>query len=286
LPGSRGKGATIFVRVLGSAAGGGLPQWNCCCPNCRLARSGRLAPQLQSSIAISGDGKSWWLIDASSDLPAQIASFRPLQPQEDAPRNSPIAGVLLSSDDIDHVAGILSLRQRESALPIYTSSDVRAKLGWLDELMQPFCGIDWRDLPRQFAKLADGIGFLGTELPRSVAFQLKANRNRRLLVAPSVSTISGELDDAIKNADAIFFDGTFWSNDELSAICPGALPALKMGHMPVERSLLVVSESNARRKVYIHINNTNPILTPGSDERLTLEAAGITIGYDGLEFEL
>jgi pyrroloquinoline quinone biosynthesis protein B len=241
---------------------------------------------LQSSIAISGDGKSWWLIDASSDLTAQIASFRLLQPQENTPRNSPIAGVLLSRDDIDHVAGILSLRQNESPLPIYTSADVRAKLGWLNELMQPFCGIDWRELPREFVKLADGIGLRGMELPRSAAFELKANRNRRLLVAPSVSAISGELADAIKSADAILFDGTFWSDDELEAVRPGSPSALKLGHMPVERSLLLVSESDARRKFYIHINNTNPILTPGSHERLTLEAAGITIGYDGLEFEL
>ncbi len=272
--------------MLGAAAGGGLPQWNCRCRNCRLARSGRIAPQLQSSIAISGDGKSWWLINASPDLPAQIASFPPLQPQESTPRNSPIAGVLLSNAHIDHAIGILLMRQRESPLPIYTSTEVRAKLGWLDELMQPFCGLDWRQLPQQFVKLADGIGLRGTELPRSVVFQLKANRNRRLVVAPAVSAISGELDDAIKSADAVFFDGTFWSDDELGAIRQGALSALKMGHMPVERSLLVISESNARRKIYIHINNTNPILTPGSRERRTLEAAGITIGYDGLEFEL
>ncbi len=241
---------------------------------------------MQSSIAVSGDGKSWWLINASPDLAAQIASFPPLQPQENAPRNSPIAGVLLSNTDIDHTVGILLLRQRESPLPIYTSEEVRAKLGWLDELMQPFCGLDWRELPRQFIKLADGIGLLGTELPRSVVFQLKANRNRRLVVAPVVRAISGELDDAIKTADAIFFDGTFWSNDELDAIRPGAPSALKMGHMPVERSMLVISESNARRKIYIHINNTNPILTPRSHERSTLEAAGATVAYDGLEFEL
>jgi pyrroloquinoline quinone biosynthesis protein B len=219
-------------------------------------------------------------------LPAQIAAFAPLQPQASTPRNSPIAGILLSDADIDHALGILTLRQRESPLPIYTSGEVRAELEWLDQLMQRFCGIEWRELPPQFVKLADGIGLRGMELPRSVAFQLKANRNRRLLVAPSVSAISGELDDALKNADAVFFDGTFWSGDELGATRPGASSGRKMGHIPVERSLFVVSESNARRKIYIHINNTNPILAPDSRERNTLEAAGITIGYDGLEFEL
>lgn len=276
----------MLVRVLGAAAGGGLPQWNCRCRNCRLARSGHIAPQLQSSVAISGDGKSWWLVNASPDLPAQIATFPPLQPQESSPRNSPIAGVLLTDADVDHAIGILLLRQRGSPVPVYTSAEVRAQLKWLDERMQTSCGIDWRELPPQFIKLADGIGLRGTELPRSVAFQLKANRNRRLVVAPSVSAISGELDDAIKNADALLFDGTFWSDDELAAVRPGGVSAVKMGHMPVERSLLLVSESHARRKIYIHINNTNPILTPGSRERGTLEAAGITIGYDGLEFEL
>jgi pyrroloquinoline quinone biosynthesis protein B len=241
---------------------------------------------LQSSIAISGDGKSWWLINASPDLPAQIASFRPLQPQENTVRNSPIAGVLLSDDDIDHAAGILSLRQSELPLPVYTSAEVRERLGWLDDLMRPFRGIEWRELPQQFVKLTDGIGLRGTELPHSVAFQFKANRNRRLIVAPTVRAISGELDDAIKSADAILFDGTFWSDDELRAFREGAPLALEMGHMPVQRSLLVVSESHARRKIYIHINNTNPIFAPDSRERQTLEAAGATVGYDGLEFEL
>jgi pyrroloquinoline quinone biosynthesis protein B len=272
--------------VLGAAAGGGLPQWNCRCPNCCLARSGQIAPLLQSSIAISGDGKSWWLTNASPDLSAQIASFPPLQPQGNGARGSPIEGVLLSDADVDHAVGILLLRQRESPLPIYTSAEVRAKLDWLDELMQRFCGIDWRELPQQFIKLANGIGLRGTELPRSVAFQLRANRNRRLVVAPAVSAISGELDEAIKTADAIFFDGTFWSDDELGIFGDGARSARQMGHMPIERSLLLVSESNARRKIYIHINNTNPILTPGSRERGILEAAGLTVGYDGLEFEL
>ena len=272
--------------MLGAAAGGGLPQWNCRCPNCRLARTGRIAPQLQTSIALSGDGKSWWLVNASPDLPAQIASFPPLQPQENTPRSSPIAGVLLSNADIDYATGILLMRQRESPLPIYTSEEVRGKLEWLDDLMKPFCTIDWRELPQQFVKLADGIGLRGTELRRSVAFQLKANRNRRLVVAPAISAVSGELDEAIKTADAIFFDGTFWSDDELAAVHPGTRSSLQMGHMPVERSMLFISESHARRKIYIHINNTNPILDPASRERRALEAAGMTVAYDGLEFEL
>lgn len=216
-----------------------------------------------------------------------MARFRPLQPKEDSARNSPIAGVLLSNADIEHAIGILSLRQRELPVAIYTSAEVRVQLGWLDQLMQRFCGIDWRELPQQqFIRLADGIGLSGMELPGSVAFQLKANRNRRLVVALAVRAISGELDEAIRNADALVFDATFWSDHELSAFEEGAPSALEMGHMPVQRSLLVVSESHARRKIYLHINNTNPIFAPKSRERQIVEAAGVTVGYDGLEFEL
>jgi len=236
-------------------------------------------------VAVSGDEKEWWLINATPDLPSQIAGFAPLQPAEKS-NTSPIAGILLTDAEIDHVIGILLMRERHSPLPVYTSAEVREKLRWLDELMQPFCRIEWRELPRQFVKLADGIGLRGTELPRSVAFQLKANRNRLLVVAPAVNTITGELDDALQEADAIFFDGTFWSNKELAAHREAAPSALEMGHMPVERSLGFLTEASAPRKIYIHINNTNPILTPGSPERRAVESAGITVGYDGMEFEL
>ena len=225
-------------------------------------------------------------MDASPDLPAQIASFASLQPQESTPRNSPIAGFLLTNADVDRAIGILSLRQSESPVSVFTSAEVRGKLGWLDELMRQHCGIDWRDLPEQFIKLADGIGLRGTELPGSVAFQLKANRNRRLVVALAVRAMIGELVEAVKNADAVLFYGTFWRDEEITPFWEGAPSALQMGHMPVERSLLVVSESHARRKIYLHINNTNPIFAPRSPERRTLEAAGVVVGYDGLKFEL
>jgi pyrroloquinoline quinone biosynthesis protein B len=250
-----------------------------------LARVGQIPPQLQSCIAVSGDGKEWWLVNATPDLGRQIAGFPPLQPSEGT-RTSPVAGVLLTDADIDHAIGILLMRERESPLAVYTSAEVREKLRWADELMQPFCGIDWRELPRQFVKLGDGVGLRGTELPRSVAFQLKANRNRLLVIAPAVNTITGELDDALQEADAIFFDGTFWNNDELVPYREDARSALEIGHMPVERSLGLLTESSARRKIYTHINNTNPILAPGSPQRRAVESAGITIGYDGLEFEL
>lgn len=272
---------------MGSAAGGGLPQWNCYCKNCQLARNGQLPPQLQSTIALSGDGKTWWLVNASPDLGAQIEKFTPLQPRaQDGVRSSPIAGVLLTDADIDYALGLLLMRNRSEPIPIYTSSDIRAQLSWLDPLMRRFCGIEWRHLPAQFVRLMDGIEFRGHDLSRSVAFQLRSTQNRRLLIAPAVSAISGELFDAMKTADAIFFDGTFWSNDELRAFRPSAKSATEMGHLPIEKSLPLLAETNAARKMYIHINNTNPILTPGSREQGIVEAAGVHAAYDGLAFDL
>src|SRR5204862_640547 len=113
------------VRVLGSAAGGGLPQWNCRCSNCLLARRRQIPPQRQSCIAITGDCLSWWLVNASPDLAAQIEQFLPLQPQANELRTTPIAGVLLTNADVDHALGVLLMRQRDSALPIYTSDEIR-----------------------------------------------------------------------------------------------------------------------------------------------------------------
>jgi len=234
------------------------------------------------------------LINASPDLAAQVENFVPLQPVQKSAdpaadpylRNSPIEGVLLTNADIDHAVGIVLMRQREQAVPVYTSDEIRRQLGWLDQLMQPFCGIDWRHLPAQFVRLIDGIEFRGHDLVRSVAFQLRSIQQRRLVVVPAVSAISGELFDAMKMADAIFFDGTFWSNDELRAFRPSARSAAEMGHLPIEKSLPVLSESNAARKFYIHINNTNPILAPDSRERGIIEAAGVIAAYDGLEFQL
>jgi pyrroloquinoline quinone biosynthesis protein B len=272
--------------VLGSAAGGGLPQWNCNCTNCQLARKGEIAPQSQSSIALSGDGKMWWLVNASPDLPAQIESFGPLRPRASGPRNSPIAGVFLTNADIDHVLGLVLMRQRETPLAVYTAPAIRNQLHWLDQLVGSFCPIEWRQLPAQFVELCEGIQFRASDLARSLALQFKSRQNRRVLIAPAVSAVTGELVEAIRNSDAVLFDGTFWSNDELSTVRPGSRSAVEMGHMPVERSLTILSESNARRKIYIHINNTNPILTPDSPQRRTLKAAGLIVGYDGLQFEL
>jgi pyrroloquinoline quinone biosynthesis protein B len=281
----------ICIKILGSAAGGGLPQWNCTCANCVAARVGKIEPQTQSSIAITSDSdevESWWLVNASPDLARQIESTPPLQPRLDRSRNTPIAGVLLTNADIDHALGLLLLRQQEKPLVVYATDETRAALAWLDRTVARFCGIKWRDVGPDFQQLNGSISFRSIELPHSIAFKLLDTMSGRMaLIAPAISEISRELSEASVDADVIVFDGTFWNDDELAGVRTGARSAREMNHLPIRGgSLDFLRLSPARRKIYTHINNTNPILMPGSQERSELEAAGIEVARDGLEIVL
>jgi pyrroloquinoline quinone biosynthesis protein B len=281
----------IQIHILGSAAGGGLPQWNCACVNCVAARAGKIDPQTQSSIAISSDSEesqNWWLINASPDLPRQIESTTRLQPRRNASRNTPIAGVLLTNADIDHALGLVLLRQQEKPLVAYAADETRTALAWLDRTLARFCRIEWRKISSDFQRLNGSIGFRAIELPHSVAFQFLDEASGRLvLVAPAVSELTRELAEASADSDVILFDGTFWSDDELAAVRAGSRSSREMNHLPVSGSSLdFLRQSPARRKIYTHINNTNPILMPGSPERIEVEQAGIEIARDGLEIVL
>jgi pyrroloquinoline quinone biosynthesis protein B len=281
----------IRIHILGSAAGGGLPQWNCACPNCIAARAGKIDSQTQSSIAISGDSEEiqkWWLINASPDLLRQIENTTAFQPHRDASRNTPIAGVLLTNADIDHSLGLLLLRQQQKPVVVYATDQTRAALAWLDRTLARFCGIEWRKVRSDFQRLNGSIAFRAVELSHSVAFQLLDEASGRLaLVAPAVSELTRDLSEAAADSEVIFLDGTFWSDDELAAVRPGARSAREMNHLPINGgSLDFMCQSSARRKIYTHINNTNPILMPGSPERTQLDQAGIEVGRDGLEIVL
>jgi pyrroloquinoline quinone biosynthesis protein B len=281
----------IRIHILGSAAGGGLPQWNCACANCIAAREGKLHPQTQSSIAISADSEgsqNWWLINASPDLPRQIESTTWLKPRRNASRNTPIAGVLLTNADIDHALGLLLMRQQENPRVVYAADETRSALGWLDHTLARFSGIEWRKISSDFQQLNGSIRFRAIELPHSVAFQFLDETSSRLaLVAPAVSELTRELSEASADSDVILFDGTFWSDHELAAVRAGARSSREMNHLPIgDGSFEFLRQSPARRKIYTHINNTNPILTPGSRERAEIEQAGIEIARDGLEILL
>jgi pyrroloquinoline quinone biosynthesis protein B len=282
----------IRIHILGSSAGGGLPQWNCSCVNCGAARTGKIATQTQSSIAISSDGfDGCFLINASPDLERQIETVRQLQPSSSpvaGMRNTPIAGVFLTNADIDHALGLLLLRQQDTPVVVYASDETKAALKWIADLLTNFCGIEWRNIIADFRPLNEKIEFRMIELPTSVAFQFRgAISGATALFAPNAGELTDELRRAVQESSVVIFDGTFWTDCELAAVRPGARSAREMHHLPIsDGSLEVLRQSTACRKIYIHINNTNPILMPGSPERAQVEQAGIEIAHDGLEIIL
>jgi pyrroloquinoline quinone biosynthesis protein B len=281
----------IRIQILGSAAGGGLPQWNCACINCVAARKGKIDSQTQSSIAIcadSAESQNWWLINASPDLPRQIESATRLHPRRSASRNTPISGVFLTNADIDHALGLLLLRQQEKPLVVFATDETRTALAWLDRALARFCGIEWRTATPEFQSPDSGVAFRTIELSGSVAFQFRDDiSGRTALFAPSVGSLTEQLRDAVHTSDLVMFDGTFWSDAELGQVRPGARSAREMNHLSIsDGSFDLLRQSPARQKIYTHINNTNPILMPGSHERAQVEQAGIEIARDGLEIVL
>ena len=289
-----------------------MPQWNCACANCRDARLGKIPARTQSSIAI-GSGRDWYLVNASPDVRVQIESFAELQPGKNSPaplRNTPIAGALLTNADLDHALGLFSLREG-GRLNIHAPRAVRDTLArglGLDTALNAFCGTEWHEPPLRFARLGRGkhagdLTYRAIPLPgrpppfakkisprgtHSVAYQfMDRGTGGRLLVAPDVAAVNKGLLAALENSDAILFDGTFWSKDELKDVKSSARAANEMGHVTIKDfTLPLLAKLPARRKILIHINNTNPVLAEDSPERAAVAAAGITIGHDGLEFEL
>jgi pyrroloquinoline quinone biosynthesis protein B len=306
-----GLEAIIRVLLLGVAAGGGLPQWNCACAHCQQARRGVIPSQTQSSIALGDEAGNMFLINASPDLPAQTRTYAALAPRPGSPRNSPIAGVFLTSADVDHVLGLLSLREG-NALHIYATSAIQqaaAMLG-VTTVLQSFCGVVWHQLDGDgFAALRGNDGRdsslrvcvlpLSGRAPRyveensrdgiyTVALHFRDERTGgRLLIAPGVAELSDPLRQAAGESDAVLMDGTFWSEDELSRVRPGAAGASEMGHLPIKDGTLPFLRTLSNcRCVYVHINNTNPVFAPASPERAMVESSGVTIGYDGMSFDL
>lgn len=288
-----------------------MPQWNCACPNCAAARAGQIRPRTQSSVAVSDGHGAWFLINASPDLRAQIEANPDLQPTTGSGRNSPIAGVLLTNADLDHVLGLFLLREG-GLLNIHATADTQSALDLslgLNDILNAMCGTLWHKPPTaRPAKLAaqdsgmPTLSYRAIELPgpppryvakrskgvHSVAYEIRDEQTGgRLVVAPDVAGVNRSLQEALTKSDAVLFDGTFWSEEELSVAKPGASAAREMGHLTINGgSLPILERLKARHRIYIHINNTNPVLALGSPERAQVEAAGVVVGYDGLEFEL
>ena len=235
-------------------------------------------------------------------------AFPALHPRGTEVRESRIAGVLLTNGDLDHVLGLLSMREGP-APRVHATPAVRETLraSGIESLLTPFCQLTFSEPNGEWAEIegADGttsglmaraIFLPGAPPPflkksayatgHSVAYQIEdRTSDARLLVAPDVGAITTELADALVNSEIVLFDGTFWSSNELREVREGARLAEEMGHLPISGgSLDQLRESPAQYKTYFHINNTNPILAPGSPERVQVEAAGLIVGYDGLEF--
>jgi pyrroloquinoline quinone biosynthesis protein B len=301
----------LKVRVLGSAAGGGFPQWNCGCDGCVAVRRGAAGtrPRTQESVAISADGESWFLVNVSPEIRAQIESFPGLWPR--AKRHSPIAGLLLTNGDMDHCLGLLSLRESHP-LVAYATQAVREGFTQgnilyrtLERFPEQFT---WRPLELGRARPLGDEGSrlrvtaipvrgkpplhligLRTPSPEDSVGLIFEDREtgRRIAYLSGVSGMSPEIEAAVAGAAVVFFDGTFWSSDELIAAGLGTRRAEDMSHWPIggaEGSLGFLSRLPGRR-IYIHINNTNPILREDSPERASLDATGVEVAFDGMEIE-
>ena len=302
------------VRVLGSAAGGGFPQWNCNCPNCAGLRAGTIKARArtQSSIAISSDGTDWVLINASPDVLAQIKSFPALQPNR-AIRDTGIRAIVLVDGQIDHTTGLLMLREGKP-LEIWCTDMVHEDLTSghpLFAILDHYCGVDWRQLPigsdASFAiEGIEGLRFeavpLASKAPPysphrddphegdNVGLYISDERTERtLFYAPGLGEIEPRVAACLQRADAVLVDGTFWTDDEMIRLGVSRKRARDIGHLPQSGPggmIEVLSPLRASRKVLIHINNTNPILDEASRERAQLERAGIEVAYDGMEIQL
>ena len=295
--------------ILGSAAGGGVPQWNCRCPICSRAweRDPRVRHRTQSSLAVSVDGACWLIINASPDIRHQIAANPALQPR-DGLRHSPIAAVLLTNGDVDHVAGLLSLRENQP-FALYGTSDILAALASnpIFDVLNPPC-VDRREvaldasiepLPGLRATLfpvpgkaplwREGAALVIGEAGESTVGVLIEASGRRLAYVPGCVRVSEEVRRRVDGVDALLFDGTLLEDDEMIRAGIGTKTGWRMGHVPIdgpEGSVAGFADLAIGQRIFVHINNTNPILVEGSAERRRVEEAGWIVAHDGLTLDL
>jgi len=282
----------VRVRVLGSAAGGGFPQWNCHCGTCEAAREGvRARPRTQSSLAVRGDEGPWFLVNASPDARQQLATLTPAR--TDGVRAPPVAGVLLTDAEIDHTAGLLLLRESGAPIRVYGEAEVeRALKDTLMRMLDRFCGVEWETLQRGRATPLHGSSLTvepfdaGEEGAAGLVFR---DGESALAYAPALARLDAAVLATFAASDLVLVDGTFWREDELAVLGISTRTAHDMGHVPLSGiggSLEALAGLQGPRKALVHINNTNPILLEDSPEREAVVRAGVEVAYDGLEFHL
>jgi pyrroloquinoline quinone biosynthesis protein B len=309
----------MWVRVLGGAAGGGFPQWNCNCTGCRRARANdpMARPRTQASVALSADGRRWVLLNASPDITQQIAQSPGLQPDPAGDvRASPIAAVVLSGGDVDCIAGLLSLRERQRfALyaepyiqhviadnPIFRVLNpdmvvcrdlARGAAAELDDAHGVPLGLSVeafavRGKVPLYQEMSDDIADLVSD-ETTIGLCLSNPAGRRLVYIPGCAAVTPSLRARLRPADILLFDGTIWNDGEMIAAGAGPKTGARMGHMSIDGpggSIAAFAGVDVARKVFIHINNTNPILCDDSPEAALVRSAGWDIAYDGMEFRL
>ncbi len=304
------------VKILGSAAGGAFPQWNCACANCRSVRSGtfRGKARSQTQVAVSEDGRSWFLLGASPDLRAQIEATPELHPREGL-RQSPVAGIVLANADLDHVLGLLLLRELQP-LCVHATASVRRILrednsmfAMLERIPNQIVWADLKaqeDFPLRNPEGEDsGLHLLPWSLSEHYPAYVNANRraqllpgeaslgfiitsplNTRLAYMPAVPQLDNELLHQLDTCNVLLFDGTFWSDDELIRVQGSGQTALQMGHVPVEVVLKKLAGVRRPRKIFLHVNNTNPMLDEAGPQYRQVRGAGWEVAEDGWQFDL
>ena len=302
------------IRVLGSGAGGGFPQWNCNCENCRGVRNGTIQakPRTQSSIAISGDEQDWILFNASPDIRAQLESFPALQPARSR-RDTAIRAVLLVDAQIDHTTGLLMLREHTEAWDIYCTEAVKEDLSSgfpIFNILSHFRGVNWHPVGTDQQEFtipgAQGLAFTAVPL-KSEAPPYSPHRHktvpgdnigvrvrdtatgRNLFYAPGLGEIDADIERYMREADCVLVDGTLWTDDEMIRGGFSNKRGAEMGHLDQSGDggiLELLGRLQRPRKILIHINNTNPILNEGSAQRGLLAEAGIEVAEDGMEIRL
>ena len=307
----------LQIVVLGSAAGGGFPQWNCNTAACRSARSGQALARTQSSIAVSGNGRHWFLFNASPDLRQQINATPHLHPIHGL-RTSPIAGVVLTNADVDHLAGLLTLRE-STPLSLYASDRVLATLkanNIFNVLNPEFVKRNALVLGQSFEPTTtEGVGSgLSVEtfaVPGKVALFLEnpdagadfgtqegdtvgvcvtsRDNGKSFFYIPGCAGIPPDLADRLQGAPLVLFDGTLWHDSEMIDAGIGVKTGTRMGHISMsgdDGSIAAFRDLDVGRKVFIHINNSNPVLLEETPERRQAEEAGWEISFDGMEISL
>ena len=295
----------MLLRVLGSAAGGGSPQWNCGCPVCTAVRAGAGVPRTQSSVAVSADGHRWFLINASPDVRTQIEAFPALHPRDG--RATPLEAVLLTDSELDHTLGLLLLREAR-ALRLYATPAVHKTLSdgsGVLRTLEHYCPVEWRAVvPGTDLPLADGLSCrafdvpttkrarfaAGTDHGRVVGYRLTDSRSGRALAyLPGVQALTPAVRAELAGCACLLIDGTCWRDDELIRLGLANKTSREMGHLPIDGpdgSLAQLSSLGVARTIFVHLNNTNPILLAGTPQRRAVEDSGIEVAVDGLELEV